>query len=110
MDRDAGRSAVHLRENQALARRLHAAKLKGTCVEEIDYCASRGRNKSVIRALAQRACRDGCSALYTRAAALFRGLAIARADGSLRSLLTRLNRIDMRGEPMSKRRSTKPTD
>jgi len=25
------------RENQALARRLHAAKLKGACVEEIDY-------------------------------------------------------------------------
>ena len=24
------------RENQALARRLHAAKLKGACVEEID--------------------------------------------------------------------------
>ena len=30
------------RENQALARRLHAAKLKGACVEEIDYRASRG--------------------------------------------------------------------
>src|SRR5712692_6651590 len=90
------------RENQALARRLHAAKLKGACVEEIDYRASRGLDKSVIRALAQKsawvtnhenifvlgptgvgksfvacalaqkACRDGCSALYTRAAALFR--------------------------------------
>jgi hypothetical protein len=39
------------RENQALARRLHAAKLKGACVEEIDYRASRGLDKSVIRAL-----------------------------------------------------------
>jgi DNA replication protein DnaC len=83
------------RENQALARRLHAAKLKGACVEEIDYRTSRGLDKSVIRALAQKACRDGCSALYTRAAALFRDLAIARADGSLRSLLTRLSRIDV---------------
>ena len=64
----------------------------------------------MIRALAQRACRDGCSALYTRAAALFRALAIARAEGSLRSLLTRLNRIDMRAESMRKERSTKPTD
>jgi DNA replication protein DnaC len=113
------------RENQALARRLHAAKLKGACVEEIDYRASRGLDKSVIRALAQKspwaaqhenifvlgptgvgksflacalaqkACRDGYSALYTRAVALFRDLAIARADGSLRSLLARLSRIDV---------------
>src|SRR5438270_11449150 len=43
------------RENQALARRLHAAKLKGACVEEIDYRAARGLDKSVIRALAQNA-------------------------------------------------------
>src|SRR6267378_1614904 len=42
------------RENQALARRLHTAKLKGgACVEEIDYRTSRGLDKSVIRALAQ---------------------------------------------------------
>jgi hypothetical protein len=75
------------RENQALARRLHAAKLKGARVEEIDYRASRGLDKSV-----------------------FRVLAIARADGSLRSLLTRLNRIDMRAESMRKGRPTKPTD
>jgi DNA replication protein DnaC len=83
------------RENQALARRLHAAKLKGACVEEIDYRASRGLDKSVIRALAQKACRDGYSAFYTRAAALFRDLAIARADGSLRSLPVRLSRIEV---------------
>jgi DNA replication protein DnaC len=113
------------RENQALARRLHAAKLKGACVEEIDYRASRGLDKSVIRnlaqksawvaqhehifvlgptgvgksfvacALAQKACRDGYSALYMRAVALFRDLSIARADGSLRSLLVRLSRIDV---------------
>src|ERR1700719_3544937 len=42
------------RENQALTRRLHAAKLRGACVEEIDYRASRGLDKSVIRALAQK--------------------------------------------------------
>ena len=46
-------------------------------------------------ALAQKACRDGYSALYIRAAALFRDLSIARADGSLRTLLARLNRIDV---------------
>jgi len=114
------------RENQALARRLHVAKLKnGACVEEVDYRTARGLDKSVIRALAQKsawvgnhenifvlgptgvgksfvacalaqkACRDGHSAFYTRAAALFRDLAIARADGSLRHLLARLSRIDV---------------
>lgn len=114
------------RQNQALARRLHIAKLRGNaCVEEIDYRAVRGLDKSVIRALAQesiwvrnhehifvlgptgvgksfvagalaqKACRDGYSALYTRAAALFRDLATARADGSLRLLLAKLSRIDL---------------
>ena len=87
------------------------------CVEEIDYRTARGLDKSVIRsltqqsawvgthenifvlgptgvgksfvacALAQKACRDGYSALYPRAQSLFRDLAMARADGSLRSLL-----------------------
>src|SRR5213592_306967 len=114
------------RQNQALTRRVLAARLRGTaCVENIDYRAERGLNKSVIRALAQesawvrnhehifvlgptgvgksfvacalaqKACRDGYSALYTRAAALFRDLAIALADGSLRNLLVRLSRIDV---------------
>jgi DNA replication protein DnaC len=114
------------RQNQALTRRLHVAKLRGNaCVEEIDYRAARGLDKGVIRALAQesswvrnhehifvlgptgvgksfvasalaqKACRDGYSALYTRAAAMFRDLAIARADGSLRLLLAKLSRIDL---------------
>jgi DNA replication protein DnaC len=114
------------RQNQALARRLHTAKLRGNaCVEEIDYRAARGLDKSVIRALAQesawvrnhehifvlgptgvgksfvasalaqKACRDGYSALYSRATALFRDLAIARADGSLRLVLAKLSRIDL---------------
>src|SRR5271154_5618526 len=95
------------------------------CVEEIDYRGARGLEKSVIRALAQesgwvgthenvfvlgptgvgksfvacalaqKACRDGYSALCTRAQVLFRDLAMARADGSLRSLLARLSRIDV---------------
>src|SRR5258708_37352929 len=95
------------------------------CVEDIDYRGARGLDKSVIRALvqesswvgthenvfvlgptgvgksfvacalAQKACRDGYSALYMRAPALFRDLAMARADGSLRSLLARFSRIDV---------------
>ena len=57
---------------------------------------STGVGKSfVASALAQKACRDGYSALYTRAAALFRDLAMARADGSLRSLLAKLSHIDL---------------
>lgn len=114
------------RENQALARRLKAAKLKGAaCVEDIDYRAPRGLDKTVMRslakdsawvrnhenifvigpcgvgksflasALAQKACRNGYSALYLRAAALSRELALARADGSLRHFLARMARIDV---------------
>jgi len=114
------------RENQALARRLKSAKLRANaCVEDIDYRAARGLEKSTVRgltkesawvrnhenifvlgptgvgksfiacALAQKACRDGYSAYYTRAAALFRDLAMARADGSFRNLLARLSRIDV---------------
>jgi DNA replication protein DnaC len=113
-------------QNQALTRRVKASRLPGSaCVEDIDYRAERGLNKSVIRALAQeslwvknhehvfvlgptgigksyvaaalaqKACRDGYAAFYTRAAALFRDLNLARADGSLRQLLKRLNRIDV---------------
>src|SRR5262249_41052042 len=114
------------RENQALARRLKAAKLRGgACVEDIDYRAARCLDKTVLRALAkdsvwvrnhenifvigpcgvgksflatalaQKACRDGYSAFYLRAAALSRDLTLARADGSLRYLLNRLARIDV---------------
>jgi hypothetical protein len=55
-----------------------------------------GVGKSFVAcALAQKACRDGYSALYTRAQSLFRDLTIARADGSLRNLLARLSRIDV---------------
>jgi DNA replication protein DnaC len=46
-------------------------------------------------ALAQKACRDGYSALYLRAAALSRELALTRADGSLRHFFARLARIDV---------------
>ena len=42
------------RQNQALTRRVMAARLRGSaCVEDIDYRAERGLNRSVIRALAQ---------------------------------------------------------
>jgi DNA replication protein DnaC len=53
------------------------------------------RKSFVACALAQKACRDGYSALYIRAQTLFRDLAMARADGSLRSSLARLSCIDV---------------
>src|SRR3981081_4183043 len=43
------------RENQALARRLKSAKLRhNACIEDIDYRAARGLEKSVIRGLGSR--------------------------------------------------------
>src|ERR1700739_1749331 len=42
------------RENQALARRLkHAKRRNNACIEDIDYRAARGLEKSVIRGLAK---------------------------------------------------------
>ena len=64
--------------------------------ENIFVLGPTGVGKSFVAcALAQKACRDGYSAFYTRAQALFRDLAMARADGSLRNLLARLSRIDV---------------
>jgi DNA replication protein DnaC len=94
-------------------------------VEDIDFRSPRGLDRTLVRsltqdsawvrehqnifligptgigksflacALAEKACRDGFTALYTRATQLFRDLALARADGSLRSLLARLGRVDV---------------
>jgi DNA replication protein DnaC len=49
----------------------------------------------LARALAHKACRDGYTALFLKAAELFRDLAMARADGSHGKLLDRLSRIDL---------------
>ena len=54
-----------------------------------------GVGKSYLAcALAQQACRDGFSALYTRAPQLFRDLQAARAEGALARLLAKLARVD----------------
>ena len=103
----------------------YAKLRNNACVEDIDFRKSRGLDRNLIRslgensawvqrhdniflvgptgvgksylacALAHKACRDGYLVFYTRAAALFRDLALARADGSLRNLLTRLGRVDV---------------
>jgi DNA replication protein DnaC len=94
-------------------------------VEDIDFRSPRGLDRTLLRsltqsstwvrehqhifligptgigksflacALAEKACRDGFTAFYTRASQLFRDLALARADGSLRTLLARLARLDL---------------
>ena len=95
------------------------------CVEDIDFRSARGLDRPLVRslvaesnwvrqhqnlfltgptgigktflarALGQKACRDGFTALFTKASQLFRGLALARAAGSLGKLLYQLSRLDV---------------
>ena len=113
------------KENQALQRRLVNSKLRrDACIEDIDWQHARGLDRGLVRslatsdwvrkhhqllltgatgvgksflasALAQKACRDGFTAFYTRAAQLFRSLTVARADGSFGSLLHKLGQVDV---------------
>jgi DNA replication protein DnaC len=113
------------RENRRLTRRLKAARLKQqAAVEDIDFRHSRGLDKSVMltlstcqwirnhqnviitgptgigksylaEALAQKACREGFTALYYRSPQLFRDLAIARGDGNYSKLLIKLAKTDL---------------
>jgi DNA replication protein DnaC len=114
------------RQNRALARRLKNARLEGNaCVEDIDFRAARGLDRSLVRSLTaeshwvqqhqnlfltgptgtgktflarafgHKACRDGFTAYFAKASQLFRDLALARADGRLGKLLYRLGRIDV---------------
>ena len=112
-------------QNKALVRRLKNARFKlNASVEDIDYRHPRRLDRQLIRtlsgsdwvrfhhnllvtgpcgvgksymacALAQKAVRDGFTALYVRAPRLFRDLAVARADGSFGKLLDRFSRIDV---------------
>ena len=100
------------RQNRALDRRLRDGRLQGpACIEDIDYRTPRGLDRQhqhlfligptgvgktwLARAFAQKACRDGYTALFLKAAELFRDLAVARADGSHAKLLDRLSRVDL---------------
>lgn len=113
------------RQNRALERRLREGRLQGpACVEDLDFRAGRGLERSLVRSLTtesswvrehqnvfligptgtgktylarafgQKACRDGYTALFTKASQLFRELALARADGSYSKLLYRLARVE----------------
>src|SRR5580704_10706387 len=91
------------RENQALTRRLKSAKLRhNACVEDIDYRAARGLEKTVVRGLAKDSQwvqnhenlfvlgPTGVGKSFIACA-----LALARADGSFRNVLARSSRIDV---------------
>jgi DNA replication protein DnaC len=111
------------RENRRMTRLLQNAKLRlQATIEDIDFMAPRGLDKSVILSLAQcqwvrralniiitgptgagktylacalahRACREGLSALYVRLPTLFQQLAMARADGSYPRLMKRIGKV-----------------
>jgi DNA replication protein DnaC len=113
------------REDNRLARRLKAARLKVTgSVEEVDLHSPRGLDRQVFLslvggdylrqhhnvivagatgvgktflscALADKACRDGFAARYYRLPRLCFELALARADGSYLKLLTGLAKTDL---------------
>jgi DNA replication protein DnaC len=113
------------RQNRALERRLRDGRLQGpVCIEDIDFRATRGLDKQVVRSLlndsdwvrrhqhvflvgptgigktflarafGQKACRDGFTAYFATAALLFRDLELARADGSYTKKLRALGQVD----------------
>jgi DNA replication protein DnaC len=113
------------KQDRALTRRLQLARFKERgVIEDIDFQHPRGLDRKLLRtlatcewvrqhqnilfigptgigktwlacALAHRACRDGFLASHKRMSELFRELAVARADGSIGQLLTKLSRIDV---------------
>ncbi len=113
------------RQNKALGRRMKNARFKlEATIEDIDYRHPRRLDRPLIRslsacewvsqhhnliitgpcgvgksflacALAQKAVRDGFTAIYVRAPRLLSDLALARADGSFPKLLDRIARIDV---------------
>lgn len=117
---------IDWRDEKRLVRLLKAAKLKisSACIEEIDWRASRGLDRTLITslaggdwlrhahnvlitgatgvgktwlacALAQQAARAGFSVLYTRAPRLLEELRIAHGEGSFPRRLAQLSRLDL---------------
>jgi DNA replication protein DnaC len=114
-----------LRETRRLQQRLCRAKLKHTaCVEQLDFCASRGLNKRLILsladctwvkqhlnilvvgatstgktylacALAHKACLEGYSAAYVRLPRLFQDLLSAKGDGRYSRMMQQLAKLDV---------------
>lgn len=114
------------REDRRLTSRLRLARLKhgNAAMEDIDYRAPRGLDRSLMQslascrwvaehlnllvtgptgvgktwiacALAQKACREGYHARYVRFPALLRDMAVAKGDGQYPRLLAALARVDV---------------
>ena len=113
------------RDSKILSTRLRTARLKHPAsVEDLDYSAARGLDKTVVRslarcayvrehqnilivgatgtgktylacALAHKACLEGFTARYERLSRLLETVSIARADGTHRKLITHLAKVDV---------------
>ncbi len=113
------------RENRRLGSRLKKAKLRHSCcVEDLDFKASRGLDKSLVLsliactwiarginvlicgstgvgksylacALAHKACLEGYSSLYLRLPRLFEELRLAKADGRYGKLMLSYAKTDL---------------
>ena len=113
------------RENRRLINRLRKAKLRQTAtIEDIDWRAPRGLDRSVVMtltgcewiarrqnclmtgptgvgkswlacALGHKACREGYNVLYCRLPRLWRELSVARGDGRYLKLMGGLARMDL---------------
>jgi len=113
------------RQDRRLKARLRQAKLKhNACLEDLDYRAPRGIDKALMLqlsncrwlneglnliingatgvgktwiacALAQKACREGYTALYLRLPRLFEELALAHGDGRFSKLMAGFAKTDL---------------
>ena len=118
------REAVHRQDKRLGSRLLHAKLRHQAAPEDIDYRATRGLDRAVLRglieghwieahdnliitgptgvgkswlacALGHKACRDNRSVLYVRAPKLFDELVLAHGDGSFPRRLKRLGAVDL---------------
>jgi DNA replication protein DnaC len=113
------------RETRRLKTRLRKAKLRqNACIEDIDFKHPRGLDKSLITrladcewikkhqnliitgptgagksylacAFAQKACREGYTAVYLRISRLFEDLSLAKGDGRYIKMLTSFAKTDL---------------
>lgn len=113
------------RESRRLSQRLRRAKLKQPAsLEDLDYSAPRGLDRTAMRelarcgwlrdkqnilvtgptgvgktyvacALANQACREGYTALYTRLPRLLADIDLARTDGSYPNLMRRIGKASL---------------